>query len=283
MAVTNFVCGLDFPQLFASAKQGWAGSEPSRKDGQGMEELFDLILDYVPPPASAAPERSEAPFSMLVTLLESDPFLGRILTGRIESGTVRPNQNFKAINLDGEKVDSARVSKVLAFRGLERVSVDAASAGDIVALAGFSRATVSDTLCDPSLTTPIPADAVDPPTIAVTFLPNDSPFSGQDGDKVQSRVIRERLLAEAEGNVRRIAQCIGDGCPRKTSQSHDITSRGGFDADPFQPAKSQNLADARAVDLRTAEVDCLEILIGPNRAAFNPPGQDTSQKRVRFQ
>ena len=192
---------LDFPQLFASAKQGWAGSEPSRKDGQGMEELFDLILDYVPAPASAAPERSEAPFSMLVTLLESDPFLGRILTGRIESGTVRPNQNFKAINLDGEKVDSARVSKVLAFRGLERVSVDAASAGDIVALAGFSKATVSDTLCDPSLTTPIPADAVDPPTIAVTFLPNDSPFSGQDGDKVQSRVIRERLLAEAEGNV----------------------------------------------------------------------------------
>ena len=192
---------LDFPQLFASAKEGWAGSEPSRKDGQGMEELFDLILDYVPPPASAVPGRSEAPFSMLVTLLESDPFLGRILTGRIESGTVRPNQNFKAINLGGAKVDSARISKVLAFRGLERVSVEAASAGDIVALAGFSRATVSDTLCDPSLTTPIPADAVDPPTIAVTFSPNDSPFSGQDGDKVQSRVIRERLLAEAEGNV----------------------------------------------------------------------------------
>ena len=192
---------LDFPQLFASAKEGWAGSEPSRKDDQGMEELFDLILDYVPAPESAATERADAPFSMLVTLLESDPFLGRILTGRIESGTVRPNQNFKAINLGGTKVESARVSKVLAFRGLERVSVDTASAGDIIALAGFSRATVSDTLCDPSVDTPIPAEAVDPPTIAVTFLPNDSPFSGQDGDKVQSRVIRERLLAEAEGNV----------------------------------------------------------------------------------
>lgn len=192
---------LDFPQLFASAKEGWAGSEPSRKDGQGMEELFDLILDHVPAPASAAREQADEPFSMLVTILESDPFLGRILTGRIESGTVRPNHNFKAINLDGEKVDSARVSKVLAFRGLERVSVDAASAGDIVALAGFSKATVSDTLCDPSVTMPIPADAVDPPTIAVTFVPNDSPFAGQDGDKVQSRVIRERLLAEAEGNV----------------------------------------------------------------------------------
>ncbi len=192
---------LDFPQLFASAKEGWAGSEPGRKDDQGMEELFDLILDYVPAPRSAATERADAPFSMLVTLLESDPFLGRILTGRIESGTVRPNQNFRAINLAGNKVDSARVSKVLAFRGLERVSVDTASAGDIVALAGFSKATVSDTLCDPSIDTPIPAEAVDPPTIAVTFLPNDSPFAGQDGDKVQSRVIRERLLAEAEGNV----------------------------------------------------------------------------------
>jgi len=187
---------LDFPTLFASSRQGWASEQP---DGprESMAPLFDLILSYVPPPKV---ER-DAPFSMLVSLLEGDQFLGRVLTGRIHSGAVRANTTIKALDRTGGQVELTRITKLLAFRGLERVAVDEAEAGDIVAIAGFPVATVADTLCDPAVGEPIQAIPVDPPTLAMNFSVNDSPLAGTEGDKVTSRVIRARLLREAEGNV----------------------------------------------------------------------------------
>ena len=158
--------------------------------------MFDLILEHVPPPAV-----DDGPFRMLATTLDADPFLGRILTGRVTSGTVKPNQQLKALSRDGKVIEQFRVQKVLAFHGLERTPVDSAGAGDIIALAGMSLANVADTLCDPSVDAALPAQPVDPPTLSMTFRINDGPFAGQEGDKVQSRVIRERLFKEAERNI----------------------------------------------------------------------------------
>ena len=187
---------LDFATVFASAKAGWAALEPE-DDGTGMAALFDLIVVRVPEPDAEA----DAPFSMLATTLEANPYLGRLLTGRIHSGRIQANATVQAIGRDGTPVEQTRVTKLLAFRGLERKPVDEAEAGDIVALAGFQEATVADTLCTLDVTEPLSAQPVDPPTLAMTFSINDSPLSGKDGSKVQSRVIRDRLLAESEGNV----------------------------------------------------------------------------------
>jgi len=187
---------LDFPTLFASGRQGWAVNKIG-DETKDLTPLFELILRHVSPPKVDA----AAPFSMLATILEANPYLGRILTGRIQSGTVRPNMALKALSRDGQMIEQGRVTKVLAFRGLERVPVDEAQAGDIVAIAGLSKATVADTLCDLSVTEAIQARPIDPPTIAMTFSINDSPLAGTEGDKVTSRVIRDRLLREAEGNV----------------------------------------------------------------------------------
>jgi GTP-binding protein len=189
---------LDFPVLYASGRDGWADAE---LDGprESLAPLFELVLAHVPPPHVRA--AAGEPFRMLATTLEADPYLGRILTGRIEAGTVRPGLTVRALSRDGAEIERFRVSKVLAFRGLGRQPVEAAEAGDIVALAGMQKATVADTLCDPAVTEPIPAQPIDPPTITVTFGINDSPLAGRDGSKVQSRVIRERLLREAQSNV----------------------------------------------------------------------------------
>ncbi len=187
---------LDFPLLFASAKEGWAGAEADKR-GENLEPLFNVIAEHVPPPKADA----EGPFVMLATTLENDPFLGRVLTGRIQSGSVAANMPVKAIRRDGKAVEQTKVTKILAFRGLERVALDSADAGDIVALAGFSTATVADTLCAPEVETPIAADPVDPPTLSMLFSINDSPLAGKDGSKVTTRMIRERLLRESEGNV----------------------------------------------------------------------------------
>jgi GTP-binding protein len=138
---------------------------------------------------------------MLATTIEANPFLGRVLTGRVRSGTVKANQSVKALGRDGTTVEQGRISKVLAFRGLERLPVDMAEAGDIVAISGLTTATVADTICDPAVTEPIAAQPIDPPTLTMTFRINDGPLAGKEGDKVQSRVIRDRLLREAEGNV----------------------------------------------------------------------------------
>ena len=186
---------LDFPILYGSAKEGWMAIAP---DGvrDTMAPLFDMIIDHV-----AAPETETGAFRMLATTVEADPYLGRILTGRITSGEVKPNMAIKALSRDGKTVEQGRVSKVLAFRGLERQPIEVGEAGDIVALAGLTQATVADTLAAPDVSEPIPAHPIDPPTLAMTFRINDGPLAGREGDKVQSRVIRERLMREAEGNV----------------------------------------------------------------------------------
>ncbi|EAR50586.1 EF-Tu; elongation factor Tu [Oceanicola granulosus HTCC2516] len=189
---------LDFPHLYASGRAGWADEtlEGPRRD---LSALFDLIVRHVPAPRQAA--AADKPFRMLATTLGADPFIGRLLTGRVESGTLRTGATVNALSRTGEKVESFRVSKILAFRGLSQQPIDEAVAGDIVSLAGMSKATVADTICDPALDVPLPAQPIDPPTITVTFGINDSPLAGRDGKKVQSRVIRERLMKEAETNV----------------------------------------------------------------------------------
>jgi GTP-binding protein len=188
---------LDFPTLFASAREGWAVPDPDAPRTNGMAPMFELILGHVPPPQVAP----DGPFVMLATTLERDPHLGRLLTGRIESGCIRPNATLKALGRDGAPIEQTRVTKVLAFRGLERVGLEEAQAGDIVALAGFDRATVADTLCDLEVETALPAQPIDPPTLAMTFSANDSPLAGEEGSNVTARLIAERLRREAEGNV----------------------------------------------------------------------------------
>jgi GTP-binding protein len=167
-----------------------------------MAPLFDLVIDHFAPPKTR-----EGAFQMLATTVDADPYLGRVLTGRITAGVVRPGQAVKALSREGKLIENGRISKVLAFRGLERQPVEEGQAGDIVALAGLSQTTVADTICAPEVNTAIPAQPIDPPTLSMTFRINDGPLAGQEGDKVQSRIIRERLLREAEGNVAlRIAQ-----------------------------------------------------------------------------
>jgi GTP-binding protein len=186
---------LDFPILYGSAKQGWMSTDYENPT-ENMDSLFQMVVDHVP-----VPKVEEGPFRFLATTISSDPFLGRILTGRVSSGTIKPNQSIKVLNRDGELVEQTRVSKVLAFRGLDRVPVDEAQAGDIVSLAGTTKANVADTFCDPSVSEPIEAQPIDPPTISMTFRVNDSPLAGTEGTKVTSRMIWDRLLKEAEGNV----------------------------------------------------------------------------------
>jgi GTP-binding protein len=188
---------LDFPTLFASAREGWAVGDPNDARTDGMAPLFALIRGHVPPPRVVP----DGPFVMLASTLERDPHLGRLLTGRIESGSIWPNATIKALARDGSPIEQARVTKILAFRGLERVGLEEARAGDIVALAGFDRATVADTLCDLEVETALPAQPIDPPTLAMAFSANDSPLAGQEGSNVTSRLIGERLRREAEGNV----------------------------------------------------------------------------------
>ncbi|WP_119306203.1 translational GTPase TypA [Cohaesibacter haloalkalitolerans] len=186
---------LDFPVLYGSAKNGWMSTDP---DGpkDSLEPLFDMVIKHVP-----APKVEEGEFRMLATTIQADNFLGRILTGRILAGEVTPNMAIKALSRDGKLIEQGRVSKILAFRGLERAAIEKGEAGDIVSIAGLQKATVADTLCAPSVSQAIQAQPIDPPTLSMTFRVNDSPLAGQEGDKVQSRVIRSRLFAEAEGNV----------------------------------------------------------------------------------
>jgi GTP-binding protein len=189
---------LDFPHLYASGKQGWATLDMA-KPNDNLAQLFDMIVSHVPEPAAAA--RKDEPFQILSVLIENDPFLGRLLTGRIESGKATPGLAIHALSLDGKEVERGRITKVLAFRGLKRQPIEDAEAGDIVAIAGLSKATVADTLCAMEVTDALPAQPIDPPTISMTVSVNDSPLAGREGDKVQSRVIAARLLKEAESNV----------------------------------------------------------------------------------
>ncbi|MEY4721328.1 MAG: hypothetical protein RIQ46_1053 [Pseudomonadota bacterium] len=187
---------LDFPVLYASGRNGYASEDPTRREGT-LEPMFQKIVDHVPAPNLDA----DAPFSFLVTLLDRDNFLGRVLTGRVQSGTVKANQPIHALDSDGKVLETGRASKIMAFRGLDRVPVDEARAGDIISLAGLTVATVANTIADTSVSTPIKAQPIDPPTLSMRFAVNDSPFAGREGDKVTSRMIRDRLMREAESNV----------------------------------------------------------------------------------
>ena len=187
---------LDFPILYGSAKEGWMAASPEGPKDAGMAPLFDLVLKHVAPPTV-----EEGPFRLLGTILEANPYLGRVVTGRISSGSVAPNQPVKVLDHEGRLIEQGRVTKVLAFRGLERVDLDEATAGDIVSVAGLPNATVAHTICAPEVLAPLPAQPIDPPTLSMTFRVNDSPLAGTEGAKVTSRVIRDRLLREAEGNV----------------------------------------------------------------------------------
>jgi GTP-binding protein len=236
---------LDFPVLYGSAKQGWMAAD-AKGPVERVDPLLDMVLKHVAPP-----EVEAGPFRMLATTLEADAFLGRLLTGRIRSGTVKAGQWVKALSRDGETVETFRVSKVLAFRGLERRGIEAGVAGDIVALSGLSEASVADTLCDPVVTEPIPAQPIDPPTLSMTFRINDGPLAGQEGDKVQSRVIRERLLREAEGNV-----------------ALKITE--GEDKDAFEVAGRGELQLGILVE--TMRREGFELTIGKPRVVFREGG-----------
>jgi GTP-binding protein len=205
---------LDFPVLYGAAKLGWMANEP---DGarESLAPLLDKVIEHVPEPTV-----EEGQFRMLVTTIERNPFLGRILSGRVYSGSVKAGDPIHALNRDGKIIEKGRVSKVLAFRGLERNPIDEGIAGDIVSIAGLETTTVADTISVPQITTPLAAKPIDPPTLSVTFRINDGPLAGREGDKVQSRVIRERLMREAEGNVA-IRVTPGDD-----NDSFDVAGRG---------------------------------------------------------
>lgn len=233
---------LDFPVLYASGRDGWAATsmDAERKD---MKPLFDLICDFVPAPKVDV----TAPFSMLVTLIENNPYLGRLVTGRIMSGTVKTNQNVKGLDLESNLVENARVTKILAFRGIDRVPLDEASAGDIVSVAGMTDTTVANTVCDPSVMAALPAQPIDPPTISMFFSVNDGPFAGKEGTKVTSRMIRDRLFREAETNV---AMKVKDG---QTSETFEVFGRGELQM---------------SVLIETMRREGFELMIGRPRVLF---------------
>ncbi len=206
---------LDFPTLFASARQGWAATS-LEAEHTDMTPLFELLVKHVPAP-KVDPDPA---FRMLVTTLEADNFLGRILTGRILSGSIKPNSMVKALARDGKELEQTRITRILAFRGLERVALESAEAGDIVAIAGMKVATVADTIGDLTISEPIHSQPIDPPTLAMTFMVNDSPLAGTEGDKVTTRMIRARLMREAEGNV---AIRVTD---TENADSYEVAGRG---------------------------------------------------------
>ena len=187
---------LDFPVLYASGRDGWC-CDSLEGPRENLHPLLDLILKHVPDPKGD----DEAPFAMLSTLLGADPYLGRTLTGKIYSGKAKVNMPVKAINLSGDTVETFRLTKLMAYNGIDRVPVDEAGVGDIICIAGMVKTSVADTICDPAVAEPVPSEPVDPPTMAVTITVNDSPYAGQEGKKLTSTMIRERLMAEAETNV----------------------------------------------------------------------------------
>ncbi len=233
---------LDFPVLYASAKQGWAarGLDDDRTD---LTPLFETVLDKVAPPVADA----SGPFRMLVTTLESDPYLGRILTGRIESGSIAVNRTVKGLGRNGKTLESGRLTKLLAFRGLKREPVETASAGDIVAIAGMTVATVADTICDPSVTEPVPGRPIAPPTMAMTVSVNDSPLAGREGDKLTGRMIGDRLMREAESNV---AIRVTESAEK---DAYEVAGRGELQL---------------GVLLETLRREGFELTVGPPRVLF---------------
>ncbi|MBB4858225.1 GTP-binding protein [Novosphingobium chloroacetimidivorans] len=187
---------LDFPTLYASGRNGYASTDPDAREGT-LTPLFEKIIEHVPAPEADV----DGPFKFLVTLLDRDNFLGRILTGKVQSGRIKLNDQIRALDNDGNVVETGRASKLLAFHGLDRIPVEEAKAGDIISIAGLTTATVSNTIADPTVTEPLHAQPIDPPTLSMRFAVNDSPMAGREGSKVTSRMIRDRLAREAETNV----------------------------------------------------------------------------------
>ncbi|MBP9752224.1 MAG: translational GTPase TypA [Proteobacteria bacterium] len=187
---------LDFPTIYASGRNGWAVVDLA-DPRENLHCVFDLILKHVPSPV----QKLDLPFSMLVTTLESDPYLGRILTGRVETGSIKTNTAIRALSHDGSVVELARISKILSFRGLDRIPVEHAESGDIIAIAGLTKATVADTIAVPEVDQPLKAQPIDPPTLSMQFSINDSPLAGREGSKLTSRMVADRLFKESEGNV----------------------------------------------------------------------------------
>ena len=187
---------LEFPVLYASGRDGYASDDQERREGS-LAPLFEKIIEHVRAPGLDP----DAKFSFLATLLDRDNFMGRVITGRVQSGTIRVNDPIHAIDMDGKVIEVGRATKLMSFEGLERVPVEFARAGDIIALAGLEKATVANTICDPSVSDPIAAQPIDPPTLAMRFSVNDIPLAGREGSKVTTRIIRDRLLREAETNV----------------------------------------------------------------------------------
>ncbi|RDC71076.1 translational GTPase TypA [Rhodovulum sp. 12E13] len=285
---------LDFPHLYASGRSGWADAELTgpRKD---LDALFRLIVNHVPRPKQQA--RADEDFRMLATTLAADPFLGRLLTGRIESGRVRTGQTVQALSRVGQKIEQFRVAKVQAFRGLGLDEIDEGVAGDIVTLAGMQKATVADTICALAVDDPLPAQPIDPPTISVTFGINDSPLAGRDGKKVQSRVIRERLMREAETNVAiRVTDTPG-------GEAFDVAGRGelqmgvlienmrreGFELSISRPRVLTREEDGRRmepVEEVTIDVDdehagaVIEKLTGPRKGEMAEMRQQGGKTRI---
>lgn len=188
---------LDFPTLFAVGRDGWAVSDLENDDRKDLSPLFDLIESHVPAPNV----KKEASFTMLATLIEADPYVGRVLTGKVMSGVVKVNQPVKALNIETGQLEQTKVSKIMGFRGVNRVPLEQAEAGDIISIAGFEKATVADTLCDLSVENVLEAQPIDPPTLTMTFSVNTSPLAGTEGKKLTSRLIGERLMKEAESNI----------------------------------------------------------------------------------
>ena len=232
---------LDFPVLYGSAKNGWMASEPEgQKDSVGP--LLDMVLEHV-----NEPKIEEGPFRMLVTTIQRDAFLGRVLTGRVYSGAIAATDAVHALSRDGKQIEKARISKVLAFRGLERQPVEQGRAGDIISISGLETATVADTICEPGVTEALKAQPIDPPTLSMTFRINDGPLAGKEGDKVQSRVIGDRLEREAEGNV-----------------AIEVTR--GADGDSFEVSGRGELQ--LAVLIETMRREGFELTVGRPRVLF---------------
>ena len=187
---------LDFPILYASGKNGWCCKDLNDEQNN-LHCLFELILKHVPEPVS----KINKDFAMLATLLDSDPFLGRCLVGKIDSGKAKVNNLVKVIDLNGNVIENGRLTKLFTFKGTKRIPVDEVFAGDIICIAGLTKCSVSDTICNSSIDLPIKSTPIDPPTMAITITVNNSPFAGQDGDKITSNMLRKRLINESESNV----------------------------------------------------------------------------------
>ncbi|MDG1736658.1 MAG: translational GTPase TypA [Paracoccaceae bacterium] len=285
---------LDFPHMYASGRNGWCDAELDgpRKD---LDALFNLIVNHVPKPKQLAHQDED--FSMLATTLGSDPFVGRLLTGRVETGKLKVGATVQALSRIGQKIEQFRVTRIQAFRGLAQQDIEEAMAGDIVSIAGMSKATVADTICALAVEDPLDAQPIDPPTITVTFGINDSPLAGRDGKKVQSRVIRDRLHKEAESNVAiKIADTPGGDAFEVSGRGElqmgvliENMRREGFELSISRPQvimKEQDGQTIEPIEEVTVDVDdeysgaVIEKLTGPRKGEMTDMRQASGKTRI---